>query len=295
MPGDAVASIVCVVVNWNGWQDTLACLEALAGQDYARLGVVVVENGSTDDSAARIRAAFPAVTLVETGKNLGFAAGCNVGIRAAYAQGAEYIWVLNNDTVAPPDTASKLAAVARANPRAGIVGSVLYYAHDPVQVQAWGGGSVNLWTGFVSHFTAPAPFGGATTFFTGASVMLPRRVCEEVGILSEAFFMYSDDADLSLRIHKAGYELVMAEETAILHKEGASSPKRSPLIDAYTTISTLRLLERHAPMPVVSMAIYLALRVCNRLVQGRWTNVAAVGGAVGRFRRERGRVFSESL
>ena len=295
MPGDGVASIVCVVVNWNGWQDTLACLEALAGQDYARLGVVVVENGSTDDSAARIRAAYPAATLVETRKNLGFAAGCNVGIRTAYAQGAEYIWVLNNDTVAPPDTASKLAAVARATPRAGIIGSVLYYAHDPAQVQAWGGGKVNLWTGFVSHVTAPASFAGATTFFTGASVMLPRRVCEEVGILSEAYFMYSDDADLSLRIHKTGYPLVMAEETAILHKEGASSPKRSPLIDEYTTISTLRLLERHAPMPVVSMAIYLALRVGNRALQGRWANVAAVGRAVGRFRNERGRVFSESL
>src|ERR1700712_1112236 len=137
----AVPEVVCVVLNWNGWRDTLPCLESLYAQDYARLRVLVVDNASSDDSVDRIRAAFPAAELVQSGTNGGFAAGCNVGVRLALKRRPEFIWLLNNDTVAPPDTLAKLVAVA-ADERTGIVGSVLRYADKPAMVQAWGGGSV---------------------------------------------------------------------------------------------------------------------------------------------------------
>jgi len=288
-------SLFCVVVNWNGWQDTLACLDSLRQQDYPSLAVIVIDNGSTNDSAERIRAAHPWVTLHETGKNLGFPGGCNAGTRMAWQQGADLIWLLNNDTVAPSTTASSLVRTALAHPEAGAIGSILYYMHDPAQIQAWGGGSIHLFTAFTSHFRAPASFVPDNTFFTGASLLLPRHICEQVGIFFEGFFMYCDDSDLCIRIHRAGYPLIVCEDTAILHKEGASSPKRSPLIDQFATTSTMRLLRRASPVPAFSIAIYLALRLLNRLLRGRWANFLGVCRGVRIYIQERHISFTDRL
>jgi len=287
--------VVCVLVNWNGWQDTIECLDSLRLQDYPNLGVIVVDNGSSNDSSSRIRAAHPWATLHQLPDNVGFAAGCNAGTRLAYAQGADFIWLLNNDTIAPPGTASAIVRTALAHPEAGAVGSILYYRHAPAEVQAWGGGTIDLTSGFISHFTKPASFAPANTFFTGASLTLPRHVCEAVGIFYEGFFMYCDDCDLCLRIRRAGYSLVIAEGTAILHKEGGSSPKRSPLIERFATTSMMRLLTRHAPIPILSMSIYLLLRLGNRACRGRWSNFGAVCRGVRIFLAERHRAFSERL
>ena len=287
--------LTCVVVNWNGVADTLACLASLRLQDYPALSVVVVDNGSTNDSVAQIRAAHPWVNLHETGRNLGFPTGCNVGTRIAYRDGADLIWLLNNDTVAPPSTASAIVRAARSHPEAGAIGCVLYYLHNPAQVQAWGGGTVNLQSAFVRHFMRPTPFDAPNSFFTGASLTLPRHICEKVGIFYEGFFMYCDDSDLCLRIHRMGYPLVLAEDTAILHREGGSSLKRSPVIDQYATTSTLRMLKRVAPHPALSFTIYLGLRLANRLLHLQWKNFAAVCRGVAVYIRERDRKFSDQL
>ena len=287
--------LICVVVNWNGFADTIECLTSLRAQDYPNLGVVVVDNGSSNDSAALIQAAHPWVTFLQLPVNLGFPSGCNAGTRLAYQQGADYIWLLNNDTVVPPTTASAIMRTALANPTAGAIGCVLYYMHEPTQVQAWGGGQINLTSAYVSHFHAPVSFAAPNTFFTGASLTFPRAICTNVGIFFEGFFMYCDDSDLCLRIHRAGYPLVMAADTAILHKEGGSRPKESPFTDRFATTSTIRLLERAAPIPALSIAIYVSLRLANRLVRGRWANLSAVWQGVLTWLRERDRVFTDRL
>ena len=272
----------------------MECLNSLERQDYDNLRVIVVDNGSTNDSIERIREAHPWARLIETGCNLGFSTGCNVGIRLAIEGGADYVWLLNNDTVAPMDTTTKLLRTALANPESGAIGTVLHYLHNPSQVQAWGGGRINLWTGYVSHFNKPTRF-GKNTYLTGASVLLPRRTCEAVGIFYEGFFMYGDDSDLSIRIRRAGYELVMAEDTCVLHKEGASSPKRSPLIDSYSTTSLMRLLKRQAALPILSILIFLSLRLGNRLVRREWSNLAGVWRGISVYVRERKLTFVDRL
>jgi GT2 family glycosyltransferase len=289
---DECPSVYCVLVNWNGWQDTVECLDSLRVQRYPHLKVVVVDNGSTNNSVTMIRKAHPWVSLVDTGANLGFAGGCNIGIRLGLEHGAEYIWLLNNDTTVPDDTLGKLMHEARINPRAGAIGAVLYYMHDPGAIQAWGGGKINLWTGMVSHFTSPAKL-NRNTYLTGACTLTPRHVYEEVGVLYEGFFMYYDDCDLGLRLHKAGYEIVVAGDTAVLHKEGASSQRRSPLIDRFITTSGLRLLKRHAPIPQLSIALFILLRLANRIRRTDWTNAAAVLRGIAVYRKEQSLQFSE--
>lgn len=287
-------SVCCIIVNWNGWADTLACLQALDVQEYPALRVVVVENGSTNDSAARIRTAFPHVTLLETGKNLGFTSGCNVGMRYAATTGDDFIWLLNNDTIAPPDTCSKLVAKALATPNAGIIGSVLYYMHNPSQIQAWGGGNVMPWFGRSSHFVAPAPL-GPRSYLTFASVLIPSDVMQRVGILYEGFFMYWDDADFALRVQSAGYTIAVAEDTAILHKEGGSSERRSPIIDRYYAAAGLHFIRRYSPVPLIGMPVFIAIKLASRIARGEWKNVKAVWQSIGDYRRQHHIPYTDQL
>jgi GT2 family glycosyltransferase len=287
-------SVFCIVVNWNGWADTSACLTSLVQQDYPSLHILVVDNGSTDDSVARIRAEFPRASLILTGRNLGFPSGCDVGIRHAVAAGADYIWMLNNDTIAPPDTCSRLVAKALADPSAGIIGSVLYYMHDPAQVQSWGGGEINALLGRSTHALEPfTP--GPHSYMTFASALIPRQIFEQVGILYEGFFMYWDDTDLALRVTRAGYSMAVAEDTAILHKEGGSSERRSPLIDRFSVASGLHFLRRHSPVPAFSMVFFLTTKLTSRVLQGHWKNARAVLLAIGDYRRQRGKIFRDTL
>ncbi len=290
--GGAAPSVCCVVVNWNGAADTMACLATLMQQDYSALRVVVVDNGSSDDSVARIRREFPQVCVIEAGANLGFACGTNVGIRRALEEGAEFVWLLNNDTLTPPDTCAKLVAKTAREPGAGAVGSVLYYPHDPAQVQAWGGGDLTVWIGRSTHFCAPAKL-GAKSYLTFASALIRREALLRVGLLYEGFFMYWDDADYALRLTRAGYGLAVAEDTAVLHKEGGSADRRSPLIDRFYFTAGLHFLRRHAALPVVSMGIFLGSKLAKRVASREWKNARAVFLAVRDYWGQRGKVYRE--
>lgn len=104
--------VAVILLNWNGWRDTVQCVESLRHLDYPRVLVIVVDNASADDSVKRIRAAFPNVTLIENHENLGYAGGTNVGIRYALDHGAAMCWLLNNDTIAPPEALTPLVRAA---------------------------------------------------------------------------------------------------------------------------------------------------------------------------------------
>ena len=284
--------VCCVMVNWNGLSDTERCLDSLCEQSYRPLTVLVVDNGSTDGSVEVIRERHPWVTVIETGRNLGFASGTNVGIRRAKEMGAEHIWLLNNDTVAAPDTLDRL--VAKVGPGVGAVGTVLYAMRDGREVQAWGGGEVKPWLAHSRHYHAPRPM-GRWSYLTFASVLIPMDVLVRVGILYEGFFLYFEDADLSLRMHRHGLRLVVAEDTAVLHREGGSSAKRSPLVDQFTVTSGMRFLRRHAAVPVLSMMVFVGIKLLNRMVRLEWRNVAGVWRGVRQYVRERRTMYVETL
>jgi GT2 family glycosyltransferase len=268
--------VYCIVLNWNGWQDTLACLESLIGQDYPRLVVVVVDNCSPDDSVARIKQAYPSVRLIEAGANLGFSGGNNVGIRLALDEGADFVWLLNNDTIAPGDTASKLVGKALAEPQAGEIGTVLHDMHSPGKVQAWGGAVLYPWPFYSARLVTTEREFGQNTALMAASVLLRREALMQAGLLDETFFMYYEDSDLSFRIRKAGWKLVVAEDTAVLHKEGASLAVQSPLRVRYSTASVLRFMRKHARFPMLTQTAFSVAIALNQIRKMDWVRLRAV-------------------
>ena len=259
----------CVIINWNGWRDTVACLNALRSIEYSRLIVVVVDNGSSDDSVLRIQAAHPALCLIQTGKNLGFSGGNNAGIREALRRGVQYVWLLNNDTQPRPEALHELVSVAQSDFRLGAVGSVLRYASDPKRIQAWGGGWINLWTGYSSHAIARPKSGRELNFLTAASLLLRRRALEDIGLMDDRYFLYWEDAELCFRLRKNGWGLGVAGNAVVLHSVNASSSKSTTSIDRYYTYSAVRFLGEYAPIPLLATSVFLSRRLLHRALSGQ--------------------------
>lgn len=260
-----IRKVAIVVLNWNGGDDTIACLDSLAGLDYPEIAVIVVDNGSADDSVARIRAAKPQVRMIETGKNLGFGGGCNVGMRAAIADGADYVWLINNDATVATDALTELVHVAEKDERIGAVGSVIFDQGQRDRVQLWGGGKVNLWTGASRHRRTP----GRVDFISGASALIRSRALKEVGFFDDAsFFMYWEDTDLGFRLRKGGWKLAVAEKSRVWHEESSSLGRGSPKLIEYFTRSAVAFLRKHAALPVVPIAVNLVGRTAKLVLSG---------------------------
>jgi GT2 family glycosyltransferase len=251
---------ICIILlNWNGWRDTLVCLESLRRQTGVEFLTVVADNGSADRSLDEIRqwaalatppiavervtrseAADPAVAaaarewyapqmhhllLLENGENLGFAAGNNVAMALALASGADFVWLLNNDAKTEPATARRLADYLDAHPHVGAVTPAIL--HMGTSRVANCGGTVN-WLGFrrykqvgVDRHALPAD-AIPVNYVTGCALMAPARVLWVHGLLTERFFFGEEDHDFSHRLDQAGLKLACVTSAAVEHKFGAT-------------------------------------------------------------------------
>ncbi len=273
---DRAPLVFIVLLNWNGWRDTIVCLESLQLLEYSCYRILVVDNASTDGSVELIRGAFPNVLLLEAGANLGFSGGCNAGIRHALRRHAEYVWLLNNDTVVDPHALQAMVETAESDRRVGAVGCVLYWMKEPDRVQAWGGGWVSFLTGRSGHHYSPVR-AKQLHYLTAASLLLWRGALEDVGLLDDqTFFMYWEDADLCFRLRKRGWRLAVAEKSIVLHKQAASTGEDSPTLAFYGARSSLRFFNRHSPFPAWTIGVGIVGRLLKRLLRLESQHMVAV-------------------
>lgn len=262
-----------VVLNWNGWRDTLRCVASLKRLDYPSFGLVVVDNGSTDGSESHIEAQFPEIKVLQTGVNLGFGGGCNAGIRRALENGADYVWLINSDATVDENALAEMVSVAEDYAYIGAVGSVLYEVDQPEKIQLWGGGKIQFLSG--SAFCQA----GATRldYVSGASMLLRREAIDQVGMFDdEAFFMYWEDSDLGFRLRQAGWQLAVAEKSRVWHKLSASLGKGSCQLDTYFTRSGVRFLRRYSFVPAISVFAMVLRMFVKRVVMGEFDRAKSV-------------------
>lgn len=245
--------VIIVVLNWNGREDTLACLRSLEPVRCEEVAVLVVDNGSTDGSEAAIRAAHPELDFLQTGSNLGFAGGNNAGIARALEHGAEAVLLLNNDTEVEPDFVRPMLDALDSDARVGIVGASIAYHHDPRRLWAFGGGRFDVSNGWVRHVQRPVALERLTTrgnvhfYVTGCTMLLRRAMIEEVGMLDESYFHFCEDVDLCLRAERAGWKVTLAPRARLRHKVSATTGVSSPAFLYYNLRSRLTLARRHGP------------------------------------------------
>jgi GT2 family glycosyltransferase len=274
----------CIIVNWNGWQDTVECLTSLKKCTYPNLGITVVDNGSTNDSVAKIKIAHPDILLFENEKNLGFAGGNNIGIRHALAQGATYVWLLNNDTKPDPDALSALIEKALSNKLIGAVGSVCYFADRPDTVQVWVGASVNLWIGYFRNSLEPHIDDWFDALY-GASMLIACTAIKDAGMLDEGFFHFLEETELCLRLRKRGWTLAAAPHSRVLHKVGASTGGHHVGLDRYFTASGLRILRLHSPISYLAMLLFLMIRFTRRFLRLQLSQCKYVWAGIQDYRK----------
>lgn len=255
--------VYVIVLNWNGWKDTIECLSSLRHSDYPNYEIVVVDNNSEDDSVVRIREAHPQVPIIQAEDNLGFAGGNNLGIRYALSKGAEFVWLLNNDTKVMKNTLSSMVELAMRNPDVGVVGSAIYEMDPPNKLQAWGGGRVDMFLGRARKCRK----GSNPDYITGASMLIRRQLLEEVGLLDERFFMYWEDTDFCFRARKRGWKIAVEPSSVVFHKESASIGKKSDTLFSLYTESSLYFFDKHSPYPLITKANSMLFRLIKRLVK----------------------------
>lgn len=218
--------IAVLVLNWNGADDTLACLQSLRGTTYRNHTVVVIDNGSDDDSVSRIAASNPDQVLLQTGSNLGFAGGNNVGLRWALHNGFDVAVLLNNDTTVAANWLDEFVAAARQLPRGSVLGAKIFYADRPDRVWHFGA----RWDPQRCRFTklgrdrvsAELEQVEPVDTVIGCCMWLPRPALERVGLLEEAFFLNYEETDWCFRARAAGIALFSVPGVHVWHKISAS-------------------------------------------------------------------------
>lgn len=241
--------VFIVLVIWNGKADTLACLASLREDRYPNFQVVVVDNASTDGSADVIRAEFPEVTVLPMSENLGFTGGNNAGIEHALAAGADYVYLLNNDTTVEPDALTAMVAAAEANPNYGMMVPVMHY-HAPPRDIWFSNSRLDLRHGVAVHDHSfipareDAPY--EVPWASGCALMLPAAVMREVKGFDDRYFFSWEDVDLSIRVRNTGRPIMVVPGARIYHKCGQSSLRVSRVHYYYAVRNNLLLVRKHA-------------------------------------------------
>ncbi len=253
--------ILIAIVNWNGKKDTLECLASLQKVIYPNFTIVVIDNGSNDDSVSSIREKHPNIPIFETKENLGFAGGNNVAIEWGLKKGFDWILLLNNDTIVDPLFLDEFMNATKQRPRAMILGAKIYRYHDTQKIDHLGG----VWNPKIGEFESLA-FGtiddgisfeqmSQVDYVCGAALLMHRSVPETIGFLEKDFFLFWEETDFCCRAKRAGIETWTAPRAKIWHKVSSSFTGGKPQMHYFWWRSRLLWINRNC-LPSEKMNLY---------------------------------------
>lgn len=236
-----------IIPAWNGREYLPSCLDALLAQGYPDLEVIVVDNASTDGSADLVAEQYPHVHLIRNRRNLGFAGGCNTGLRVA--QG-DVLILLNQDTCVHPGWLQALVEALK-NPRTGVAGCKILYPDGKTIQHA--GGWIEWPLGLTHHYGQGEEDAGqwdeprSVEYVTGAALACRRNVLDQVGLLDEGFWpAYFEDVDFCVHVREAGYEVRYIPDALLTHEE-TTSLADSPTLSRSYQRGRLRFVLKHMP------------------------------------------------
>jgi len=261
-------TIGIIILNYNGIKDTLSCLESVAKikHDKFNLNLYIVDYSHDKNEAKTIKRKYLSVNLINQSGNLGFAKANNIGINKALQEGADYILLLNNDTLVDLEFLSLLFNYCEENPKVGAISSKIYFAKgcefhkDRYQEKDLGkviwyiGGKIDWNNMYCTHIGVDEVDHGQferdkeTDFISGCCTLIRKETLDQTGLLNEKLFMYWEDTDWSLRAIKLGWDLRIYPKAYIWHKNAGSSSSGSNLQDYFLTRNRLWMGMKYATL-----------------------------------------------
>lgn len=272
--------VYIIVLNYRNATDTLCCLDSLQNLEYENYEIIIVDNASMDNSVEMFQkyikdTACIKISLIEAKKNLGYAAGNNIAIRHVLKQGdMDYVWILNNDTLVKTDSLTKLVKHAADDLQIGLCGSKLIYAWDKSRVQGVGG-RYNRWLATSSSYIKDAD-AYKIDYVIGASVLVSKSFLENIGLMSQDYFLYFEELDWVERA-KGKYKIDCAVDSIVYHKEGASTGssknKTSKLSDYYLIRNRILFTRKYYWYCLPTVYFGLVLAIINRIRRKQYDRV----------------------
>ncbi len=264
-----------VVLNYNGKECFSRCLVSLQNLSYKNFFVVGVDNDSRDGSFEVAQQEFPQVFFKKLSENRGFAAGMNEGIRIALEKGAQFVWVFNNDAEAEEGALTELVRVAEKEPRSGLLSPWIF---DSATNSLWFGKASVKWLRMRVSHDEPADFEKKAASYeseclTGCALFLKKECLEQIGAFDDRFFLYYEDADLSLRAKKAGFKLLVVPGARVFHSEQSQSNPKKLYFLVYSGLLFFQKHAKGALRPVLSL--YGTIRV----IKNRFDSMRGKAGA----------------
>ena len=238
--------ISIITINYNGLNDTCALIESIPFND--KMEVIVVDNASTNDEVSMINQRFPNVKTIKSNKNIGFAGGNNLGIKAAKGK---YLFIINNDTIFKEFNVQALIDRLESSKTIGIVCPKIRFAwpNNPIQFAGYTPLSRitvrNQAIGFGEEDHGQHEIAHPTPYAHGAAMLIKRETIKKVGLMPECYFLYYEELDWSMMFTRAGYEIWYEPASTIYHKESQSTGQNSPLRTYYITRNRLLLVKRN--------------------------------------------------
>jgi GT2 family glycosyltransferase len=232
--------VVVVVLHFNDIEHTSRCLESLERLNYPNFQMLVVNNSPQDEHGEHLLQRFPGITYLAMDRNLGFSGGCNAAIDYALGNGADYIWLLNNDSCCLPDSLQPLVSAALEHPEAGVFGGVLLEQKSDGLEQA-GLGYIDYWRAKI--FTREPRFADVQDcdWVCGGNMLLRAAAVVACGPFDDAYFLYKEDVELCVRFQQHGYKCLYVPDSKV-HHEGSVATSGEKAIWRYYYGARNRLL-----------------------------------------------------
>ncbi|MCR3757948.1 glycosyltransferase family 2 protein [Clostridium felsineum] len=267
-------SIYIVLVNYKNFEDTIECVKSLRTiNNYDKYKVIIVDNASNNNSVIKIKNSLKECLLIESKYNIGFAGGNNLGIKYALKHSADFVLLLNNDTVVERDFLDRLLEVYEKNDNVGIVGGKIYYYYDRNRIW-YAGGKINKFIAKTKHIGLNKIDKGQydciskTEYVTGCMMLVSRTAIERCGFMDEKFFLYYEETDWNIRIKDAGFKIMYTPLAKIYHKVSATTGKSNLVMSYYYDRNRYYFVTKNFNcIYKLSITIYIVLRLYFKLLK----------------------------
>lgn len=285
--------VYVIILNWNGYKDTSELLESLFIISYTNYKIVVIDNNSSQSEAEKLEKNYGVkVHIIRCNENLGFSGGNNVGIKYSLEEKADFILLLNNDTVVEPSFLEILVNKFETDAYIGIVAPQINYFDKPNRIWSAGGIISRLrGSGFADSDKLESEGEKSdkkVSFVSGCCMLIKREVFLKAVMFDENYFLYNEDTDLCLRAIKSGYKIYVTPQSKIYHKVNSSTDKKFSVLPLYyTTRNRLYFSRKNFRQIYFLTTFYIFMSMFLKSIvwvcTGKYKNVLVVKNAIDDF------------